>query len=76
MPEKSVGERDFRLLWVGQTFSDVGTGVSQLAYPLLMLTMTGSAAQAGALAAVRALPYLVFALPAGAVADRTRLAGP
>jgi MFS family permease len=62
--------RDFRLIWTGQTLSDLGTGVSQLAYPLLMLAITGSAAQAGALSAVRALSYLLFGLPAGALADR------
>lgn len=62
--------RDFRLLWLAQTVSEVGTGVSQLAYPLLMLALTGSPAQAGALGAVRALPYLLFGLVAGALADR------
>jgi predicted MFS family arabinose efflux permease len=61
---------DFRLIWASQTLSDMGTGVSQLGYPLLMLAITGSPAQAGALSAVRALPYLLFGLPAGALADR------
>jgi MFS family permease len=62
--------RDFRLLWAAQVFSEVGTGITRLAYPLFMLTLTGSPAQAGALAAVQALPYLMFGLVAGAVADR------
>ena len=62
--------RDFRLLWSAQVASEVGTGMSQLAYPLLMLALTGSPAQAGALAAVRALPYVLFGLVAGALADR------
>ncbi|WP_367128071.1 MFS transporter [Saccharothrix sp. HUAS TT1] len=62
--------RDFRLVWAGQTLSSLGNGVSQLAYPLLMLALTGSAAMAGALAAVRAVPYLVLGLPAGALVDR------
>ena len=35
-----------------------------------MLSLTGSPAQAGALGAVRALPYLMFGLIAGALADR------
>jgi predicted MFS family arabinose efflux permease len=62
--------RDFRLIWSGQTLSEFGNGLSQLAYPLLMLALTGSPAQAGALAAARALPYLFFGLIAGALADR------
>ena len=62
--------RDFRLVWAAQTLSSFGNGISQLAYPLLMLALTGSATAAGALAAVRAVPYLVPGLPAGALVDR------
>lgn len=62
--------RDFRLVWSGQALSEFGNGVSQLAYPLLMLAITGSPTAAGALAAVRALPYLLFGLVAGALVDR------
>jgi predicted MFS family arabinose efflux permease len=62
--------RDFRLIWSAQGLSDLGTGVSQLAYPLLMLVLTGSPAQAGALGALRTLPYLLFGFPAGALTDR------
>ncbi|MEU6153459.1 MFS transporter [Actinosynnema sp. NPDC047251] len=62
--------RDFRLVWSGQALSEFGNGVSQLAYPLLMLALTGSPTAAGALAAVRAVPYLLFGLVAGALADR------
>ena len=62
--------RDFRLIWSAQTLSEFGNGLSQLAYPLLMLAITGSPAAAGALAAVRALPYLFLGLLAGALVDR------
>ena len=58
------------LLWSGQVVSSVGTQVSQLAFPLLILALTGSAAQAGFAGALRALPYLFFSLPAGALIDR------
>ena len=58
------------LLWSGQVVSNVGTQVSQLAFPLLILALTGSAAQAGFPGALRALPYLFFSLPAGALIDR------
>lgn len=62
--------RDFRLIWGGQTVSDLGSAMTSLAYPLLMLALTHSPAQAGAVAAVCSLPYLLFGLIAGALADR------
>lgn len=62
--------RDFLLLWTGQIVSSVGTQVSQLALPLLVLAVTGSPAQAGVLTAVRSVPYVLFLLPAGALLDR------
>ncbi len=62
--------RDYLLLWAGQAVSILGTQLSQLAFPLLVLALTGSAAQAGFVAAARSIPYLLFALPAGALVDR------
>lgn len=62
--------RDYLLLWFGQGVSVLGTYVSQLAFPLLVLALTGSPAQAGFVAAARSAPWLLFALPAGALVDR------
>jgi MFS family permease len=62
--------RDYMLLWSGQVVSNVGTQVSTLAFPLLILAVTGSPAQAGFVGALRALPYVIFSLPAGALIDR------
>jgi MFS family permease len=62
--------RDWVLLWSGQLVSVVGTQVSQLAYPLLMLALTDSPAQAGFISAARTIPYLLLGLPAGALVDR------
>lgn len=61
---------DYLLLWGGQTVSTIGTGVSTIAYPLLVLLVTGSPAQAGFISALRALVYVVLVLPAGALLDR------
>lgn len=61
---------NYLLLWSGQAVSDTGSQMSQLAFPLLILTMTGSPIQAAAAGALRALPYLVFSLPAGVLVDR------
>lgn len=62
--------RDYLLLWCGQTVNVIGTQVSQIAYPLLVLALTQSPAQAGFVAAARTVPWLVFALPAGVLVDR------
>src|SRR5258708_2345912 len=62
--------RDYLLLWSGQAVSLVGTQGSQLAFPLLILALTHAPAQAGIAGALRALPYLVLSLPAGALVDR------
>lgn len=62
--------RDYVLLWCGQLVNVMGTQVSQIAYPLLVLALTNSPAQAGFVAAARTVPYLLFSLPAGALVDR------
>jgi predicted MFS family arabinose efflux permease len=62
--------RDYVLLWGGQSVSALGTQASQLALPLLVLALTGSPARAGLVGGLRGLAYVVFALPAGAVVDR------
>jgi len=62
--------RDFMLLQAGQLLSNMGTQVASIAYPLLVLELTGSAAKAGFVAFARFLPRALFALPAGVAADR------
>jgi predicted MFS family arabinose efflux permease len=62
--------RDFTLLQVGQGLSTLGAETSAIAYPLLVLAITGSPAKAGAATFARAVPYVLFALFAGVVADR------
>lgn len=62
--------RDFVLLLAGQLFSSVGTQLTVIAYPLLTLAVTGSAAKAGIVGFARLLPHAVFGLLAGVAADR------
>src|SRR5690348_13260920 len=62
--------RDYMLLWSGQAISSTGTQVSQFAFPLLVLFLTGSPAQAGLIGAARAVPYIFLSLPVGALIDR------
>jgi predicted MFS family arabinose efflux permease len=70
MPVPLWRNRDFLLLWTGQVGSTLGTRISGLAYPLLVLAVTGSPAQAGLVASAQAAPFLIWFLPAGALVDR------
>lgn len=62
--------RDFVLLQLGQGFSTLGSTSTYVAYPLLALALTHSPAKAGAVGFANVLPYALFALLAGVVADR------
>jgi hypothetical protein len=62
--------RNFRLLWIGQVLSDIGTQIGTLAYPLLVLALTHSALIAGAVGTVASGAAFAVRLPAGALADR------
>ncbi|HJT58369.1 MAG TPA: MFS transporter [Ktedonobacteraceae bacterium] len=62
--------RDYLLLVSGQTISSMGTEVSDLAYILLVLALTGSPAQVGFVGALEAAPVLILSMPAGALIDR------
>jgi MFS family permease len=62
--------RNFRLLWTGQVLSDLGSEFGVLAYPLLLLALTGSPVIAGAGATVTSIVAFCVRLPAGALADR------
>ncbi len=62
--------RDYMLLWSGQTVSAIGSSASQIAFPLLILFLTGSAAQAGVAGGLQLVPYLFLSLPVGVLIDR------
>jgi MFS family permease len=62
--------RDFRLLWFGSVVSVLGSRASAIAYPLLVLALTGSPADAGLAGFAATIPYLLWQLPAGALVDR------
>jgi MFS family permease len=57
------------LLQTGQLLSNLGTQLTVIAFPLLVLALTGSATQAGFVAFARFLPRALLALPAGMLAD-------
>ncbi len=63
--------RDFTLLWAGQTIGDLGTAVSTVVLPLIAVsTLDASPVAVGALSAATWLPWLLIGLPAGAWVDR------
>ena len=62
--------RDFLLLWTGQVASTVGTRASSVAFPLLVLALTGSPFQAGLVGFAQTLPFPLLFLVAGVVVDR------
>nr|WP_314843930.1 MFS transporter [uncultured Microbacterium sp.] len=74
----SVGEliaprrmgRDFRWLLASSWTSNVGDGVALAAAPLLIASMTSSPILVAAGAILQFLPWLIFGLHAGAIADR------
>ena len=61
--------RDFVLLQISQLVSSGGSQITAIAYPLLVLSLTGSSAKAGLVAFARLLPTALFSLPAGLAAD-------
>ena len=62
--------REFNLLWISQSLSDLGNSIATLAVPLLVLTLTGSAVQAGLVATTGLVTVVLCRLPAGVLADR------
>lgn len=62
--------RDYRLLWVSQVASEFGFHASTIAFPLLVLAVTGSAAASGLVLGTIAAAQLVVGMPAGALVDR------
>lgn len=63
-------QREYMLLWGSQVTSTFGASASGIIYPLLILALTGSPAQASLATVLRIVPYLLLSLPVGALIDR------
>ncbi len=61
--------RNFRLFFIGQSLSLIGTWVHTTAQRWLLYELTNSALYLGLLGAIGSLPVLLFSLPAGYLAD-------
>lgn len=64
--------RDFRLFWLGQTVSLVGSWMQQVAVGWTALQLSDDAFLVGLVAAAGTFPILVLSIPGGLVADRHR----
>lgn len=62
--------RNFRLFWIGQTVSLIGTWMQQIAQGWLALQLSDSAFIVGLVSAAGSLPILFFSLYAGVFVDR------
>jgi MFS family permease len=60
----------FWQLWSASTLSNLADGLVKIALPLVAVTVTDSPALVAGVALAVTLPWLLFALPAGALADR------
>jgi MFS family permease len=63
--------RNFRLFWIGQTLSLIGTWMQTMAQGWLALELTNSAFLVGLVATASSIPILLFTMPAGAIVDRS-----
>jgi len=62
--------RNFRLFWIGQTISLIGTWMQQVGQGWLALQLSNSALMVGLVSAAGSLPILLFSLYAGVIVDR------
>ncbi len=69
-PDSLWADPDWRRYWTSRVVSYAGGTVTYVAAPILVYALTGSALLTGVTAATEGLPYLLFGLVAGALADR------
>lgn len=66
-------DRNFLTLWGGQTFSQFGAQITEIAIPVLaVLLLNATEFEVGVLTAANVAAFLVVGLPAGAWIDRMR----
>ncbi|WP_327025101.1 MFS transporter [Micromonospora sp. NBC_01739] len=66
----TVSARNFRALWAGAAVTNLADGVVKLTLPLVTVSMTDSPALVAGISVANTLPWLLFSLPAGVLADR------
>ncbi len=66
----ALKSRNFRLYWMGQGISRIGTWMQQISLPWLVLQLGGSPIQLGIVAALEFVPALILAPFGGVLVDR------
>ncbi len=67
---RALRNPNFRLFWSGNFLSNIGTWMQNVAQGWLVLSLTGSAFWLGVVGFAGAIPFLLFTLFGGVVADR------
>lgn len=66
----ALGQRNFRIFWMGQLVSVVGTWMQNVGQSWLVLELTGSAAKLSVVSALQFLPMMFLSLFVGPFVDR------
>ncbi|BFO22515.1 MFS transporter [Streptomyces sp. KM77-8] len=66
----SLRIRNYRLFFLGQVVSNIGTWMQRISQDWLVLSLTGSSAAVGITTALQFLPMLLFGLYGGVLVDR------
>jgi predicted MFS family arabinose efflux permease len=67
---EALRERNFRLFFIGQATSQLGTGMVGVALSFAVLGLTGSVSDLGLVLAAQTVPLVLFLIVGGTVADR------
>ena len=70
MTEKNRLGANYHKLFVSTTVSNIGDGMSLIAYPWLASAVTRNPLLIALVRVAQRLPWLVFTLPAGVITDR------
>src|SRR3989454_11783657 len=66
----ALRHRDFRLFWIGQLVSQIGTWMQSVGQAWLVLELTQSPLQLGVVSALQFTPILLLSPVGGALSDR------
>lgn len=66
----ALGNRNFRVFWIGASISNIGSWLQALTVPYVLFQVTGSAVWVGAATAAQYLPVMLLSPVGGSIADR------
>lgn len=67
---RALSHRDYRLFWLGQLLSRIGTWMQSVGQAWLVLELTGSPFRLGLISTLQFAPVLLFAFLGGVISDR------